>query len=60
MNILHLFYDKPGVREKASNEDSDTEFLFAYLNSEGANWRCGNMDLLKRTENYTRGWKINP
>ena len=28
---------------------------------EGANWRCGNKDLLKRAYlNYTWGWKIKP
>ena len=38
-NISHFLfkrtYNKPGIREKASNEDTDTEFLFAYLKPEG-------------------------
>ena len=31
------YKNKPGIREKASNEYTDTEFLFAYTKPEGAN-----------------------
>ena len=39
------YINKSGIREKASHEDTDTEFLFAYL-KQVAN-RCGNIDLSK-------------
>ena len=45
INIFYLFRNKPGIREKASNEDTDTEIRFALLKPEGSNWRCWNMDL---------------
>ena len=44
--------------KKASNEDTDTEFLFA-LKPEGANWRCGNTGLLKMT-NTLEDDKLKP
>ena len=51
--------NKTGILEKASNEDTGPDFLFAQLKPEGANWRFGNIDLLKKTLNYNLGWKIN-
>jgi len=45
-NGLTYVLNKPGIREKASNEDTDTEFLFALLKHKGVNRKCGNMDLL--------------
>ena len=38
--------------KKASNEDTDTEFLFAYLKPEGANCRCGNKDLRIKKDKF--------
>ena len=27
--MFSMYYNKPGIREKASNVDTDTEFIFA-------------------------------
>ena len=35
------------IQEIALNEDTDTEFLFAWLKPEGANWRCRNLSFIK-------------
>ena len=37
INIFYLFRNKPGIRGKASNEDTDTEIRFALLKPEGSN-----------------------
>ena len=42
---VNELFNKPGIREEASNGDTGPEFLFAQLKPEGANWKCGNMDL---------------
>ena len=50
------FRNKPGIREKALNEDTaDPNFLFPKLKPEGANWWCGSMDLLE-WRNLLRVW----
>ena len=54
-------YSKPGIRGKVLNEDTGPDFLFAQLKPEGDNWRCGNIDLLKRTNLInTWGLQIKP
>ena len=34
---------------KPSNEENDTEFIYAKVKPEGANGRCGNKDVVKST-----------